>query len=159
MEQIETVGLGIHWEDLPVGRKFRTVGRTVTEADLVNFITCTGMLEVLFTNTEFIEKESAIKGRVVPGALAYTFAGGLLTQSVMQGVGLAFLNMELDIKAPTLVGDTIHVECEVIECHESKKRPGLGLVRTRNQVVKQDGTVVLVYTPLRMVKGKDSKAK
>ena len=159
MENIETVGLGIHWEDLPVGRKFKTVGRTVTEADLVNFITCTGMLEVLFTNTEFIEKESAIKGRVVPGALAYTFAEGLLTQSVMQGVGLAFLNMELDIKAPTFVGDTIHVECEVIECHESEKRPGLGLVRTRNQVVKQDGTVVLVYTPLRMVKGRHYKAR
>ena len=45
----------------------------------MNFISCTGMLEVLFTNTEFIEKESAIKGRVVPGALAYTFAEGLLT--------------------------------------------------------------------------------
>jgi len=159
MEEIETVGLGFHWEDLPVGRKFKTVGRTVTETDLVNFITCTGMLEVLFTNVEFIEKESAIKGRVVPGALAYTFAEGLLTQSVMQGAGLAFLNMELDIKAPTFVGDTIHVECAVIECQESRKRPGLGLVRTRNQVVKQDGTVVLVYTPLRLVKGKNYKAR
>jgi acyl dehydratase len=159
MEDIETVGLGIHWEDLPVGRKFKTVGRTVTETDLVNFISCTGMLEVLFTNTEFIEQESAIKGRVVPGALAYTFAEGLLTQSVMQGVGLAFLNMELDIKAPTFVGDTIHVECEVIECRESAKRPGLALVRTRNQVVKQDNTVVLVYTPLRLVKGKHYKMR
>jgi acyl dehydratase len=157
MENIETVGLGIHWEDLPVGRKFKTVGRTVTETDLVNFITCTGMLEVLFTNTEFIEKESAIKGRVVPGALAYTFSEGLLIQSIMQGVGFAFLNLELDIKAPTFVGDTIHVECEVIECQESNRRPGLGLVRTRNQVIKQDGTVVLVYTPLRLVKGKTYK--
>ena len=158
MENLETVGLGIHWEDLPVGRKFKTVGRTITETDLVNFITLTGMLEVLFTNTEFIAKESAIKGRVVPGALAYTMAEGLLIQSILQGVGLAFLNMELDVKAPTFVGDTIHVECEVIECIESKKRPGLGLVRTRNQIVKQDGTVVVVYTPLRMVKGKNYKA-
>jgi acyl dehydratase len=157
METMETVGLGIHWEDLPVRRRFKTVGRTVTEADLVNFITCTGMLEVLFTNTEFLEKESAIKGRVVPGALVYTFAEGLLVQSVMQGVGLAFLNMELDIKAPTFVGDTIHVECEVVESQESRKRPGLGLVRTRNQVVKQDGSVVLIYTPLRLVKGRSHK--
>lgn len=158
MGEFETVGLGIHWEDLPIGRKFKTVGRTITETDLVNFITLTGMLEVLFTNTEFVAKESAIKGRVVPGALAYTIAEGLLIQSILQGVGLAFLNMELDVKAPTFVGDTIHVECEVIECTESKKRPGLGLVRTRNQIVKQDGTVVIVYTPLRMVKGKNYKA-
>ena len=158
MEEIETVGIGIHWEDLPVGRKFKTVGRTVTEADLVNFISCTGMLEVLFTNVEFLNEESAIKGRVVPGALVFTFSEGLLTQSTMQGVGFAFLGMELDIKGPTFVGDTIHAECEVIECRESKSRPGFGLVRTRNQVMKHDGTVVQVYTPLRLVKGRNVKA-
>jgi acyl dehydratase len=159
MAEIETVGVGIHWEDLPVGRKFKTVGRTITEADLANFISCTGMLEVLFTNVEFLHTESAIKGRVVPAALAYSFAEGLLVQAAMQSVGLAFLNMELDVKAPTLVGDTIHVECEVIECQESKSRPGVALVRTRNQIVKQDGTVVIVYTPLRMVKGRNYKAR
>jgi acyl dehydratase len=153
VESIETVGLGLYFDDLPVGRKFKTLGRTITEADLVNFISSTGMLEVLFTNTEFLKEESAIKGRVVPGALAYTFAEGLLIQSVLQGVGLAFLNMELDIKGPTFVGDTIHVECEVIESRPSK-RHGTGLVRTRNQVVKQDGTVPLIYTPLRLVKAK-----
>src|SRR6266705_1601497 len=132
MDNVETVGLGIYWQDLPVGRRFKTVGRTVTETDVVNFVSCTGMLEVLFTNTEFLKKDSAIKGRVAPGALVFTFAEGLLTQAVMQGVGFAFLHMELDIKGPTFVGDTIHVECEVIECRESRNRPGLGLVRTRN---------------------------
>ena len=154
---METVGLGIHWEDLPVGRTFRTVGRTITESDLVGFINTTGMLEVLFTNTEFLEHESAIKGRVVPGALVFTLSEGLLTQAVMQGVGFAFLHMELDVKGPTFVGDTVHVECEVIECRESRNRPGLGLVRTRNQIFKQDGTLVQVYTPLRLVKGKNYK--
>jgi acyl dehydratase len=154
MSDIETVGIGFYWEDLPVGRKFKTVGRTVTEADVVAFVSCTGMLEVLFTNTEFQKNESAIQGRVAPGALAYTFAEGLLVQATMQGTGFAFLHMEMDIKGPTRVGDTVHVECEVIECRESKSRPGFGLVRTRNRVVNQDGDVVLVYTPLRMVKGR-----
>jgi len=53
--------------------------------------------------------------------------------------------------APIFLGDTIHVECEVIEARLSGSRPGRGLVRTRNRVVKQDGKVVLTYTPLRMV--------
>ncbi len=52
-------------------------------------------------------------------------------QSAVQGVGLAFLNMNLDIKAPTFVGDTIHVECEVIESELSKTHHDRGLVRTR----------------------------
>jgi acyl dehydratase len=152
-EQIEILGLGLTWEHLPVGRKFRTVGRTVTEADLVNFIGCTGMVEVLFTNTEHAEGGGAIKGRLVPAALLYSFAEGLLIQATVQGVGLAFLNMDLAVKAPTFVGDTIHVHCEVIECRASKSRPGTGLVRTRNSIVKQDGTVCLEYSPLRLLRG------
>ncbi|MBV8777757.1 MAG: MaoC family dehydratase N-terminal domain-containing protein [Alphaproteobacteria bacterium] len=149
---METVGLGLFFEDLPVGRQFRTIGRTITEADITNFVNCTGMVEVLFTNLEFLAHESDIKGRPAPGALVYAFAEGLLTQSTMQHTGFAFLHMELDVNAPAVAGDTIHAECEVIEARLSKSRPGRGLVRTRNRVVNQHGTAVLTYTPLRMVK-------
>jgi acyl dehydratase len=152
---IETVGLGICWEDLPVGRRFQTIGRTIFEADIVNFTNCTGMQEVLFTNLEFLATQSAIKGRVAPGALVFTFAEGLLVQATMQHTGFAFLGMEFNILGPVVVGDTIHVECEVIECRPSASRPGLGLVRTRNKVLNQKGVVVQEYTPLRLVKGRD----
>ena len=136
---METVGLGLFYEDLPIGREFRTIGRTVTEADIVNFINCTGMTEVLFIDMEFLANDSDIKGRVAPAALSYTFAE------------------ELDVKAPVFAGDTIHAECEVIEARRTSK-PGRGLVRTRNKVVKQDGTVALVYTPLRLIKCREAAA-
>ena len=74
---METVGLGLYFEDLPVGRKFKTIGRTVTEADIVNFVSCTGMVEVLFTNVEFLREESDIKGRVAPAALRPSACGSL----------------------------------------------------------------------------------
>ena len=150
----EVLGLGIYFEELPAGRKFRTIGRTLTEADLVNFIGVTGMTEVLFSNTEFLKHESDISQRVVPGAMVYAFAEGLLVHATMQHTGFAFLNMELTIDAPTFAGDTIHVECEVVESRRSKTRPNRGLVRTMNRVVKQDGTVVATYNPLRMVKAR-----
>jgi len=155
MENMETVGLGFFYEDLPLGRQFKTIGRTVTEPDIVNFINATGMTEVIFMDLEFVEHHSDIKGRVAPGALGYTFAEGLLVQATMQHTGFAFLNMELSVEAPVFAGDTLHVECEVIEARLSKSRPGRGLVRTRNKVVKQDGTVALIYTPLRMIKCRD----
>ena len=156
---METVGIGLFFEDLPVGRTFKTIGRTITETDIVNFVNATGMVEVLFTNVEFLSKESDIKGRVAPGALAYCIAEGLLVQSTMQHTGYAFLAMELKIENPVFAGDTIHVECEVREARLSRSRPGRGLVRTRNKVVKQDGTVALVYTPLRMIKCRNHSAK
>ncbi len=151
---IEILGLGLHFEDLPIGRRFRTIGRTLTEADLVNFVGVTGMTEVLFTNLEFLAEESDIKRRVVPGAMVYAFAEGLLVHATMQHTGFAFLHMDLSIESPCCVGDTIHVACEVIESRRSRSRPERGLVRTRNHVMKQDGTTALTYTPLRMVKAR-----
>ena len=135
---METVGLGFFWNDLEVGYKFKTIGRTVTEADITNFINATGMVEVLFTNLEYLEHHSSIKGRVAPASLAYCFAEGLLVQATMQETGLAFLNMELNVLQPVFAGDTIHVECEVTEVRATAKG-NRGLVRTFNKVVKQSG--------------------
>ena len=150
---MRTVGIGNYFQDYAVGDRFRTIGRTVTETDIVNFVNCTGMTEVLFTNIEFATTESAMPGRVAPGSLVYCLAEGLLMQSVIQGTGLAFLHMEFDVKAPTFAGDTIHVECTVIEARKASKG-NRGLVRTRNEIKNQRGETVIVYTPLRLVKGR-----
>ena len=149
---METVGLGFCFEDLPVGRQFKTIGRTVTEADITNFVNCTGMVEVLFTNLEFLAHESDVKQRLAPAALVYAFAEGLLVQSTMQHTGFAFLHMELNVENPVFAGDSVYAECEITEARRSRSRPDRGLVRTRVRVVKQNGTTALTYTPLRMVR-------
>ena len=149
---METVGLGFSFEDLPVGRQFKTIGRTVTDTDITNFINCTGMVEVLFTDLEFLARERDTKQRLAPAALVYAFAEGLLVQSTMQHTGLAFLHMELNVENPVFAGDTIHAECEVIEARRRRSRSDRGLVRTRVRVLKQDGATALTYTPLRMIK-------
>lgn len=155
---METLGLGLHFEDLTVGRKFKTIGRTITEADITNFVNCTGMVEVLFINSEFQKHESDIKGRLAPAALPYCICEGLLIQATMQHTAFAFLGMQFEIKGPVFSGDTVHVECEVLEARLSKSRSGRGLVRTHNKIMKQDGSVVIEYSPLRMVKCRSTVA-
>ena len=151
---VTQLGQGMYFEDFTVGQKLQSVGRTIFDADLCAFINVTHMNEVLFTDQEYVARESVMKGRVVPGALSYAFAEGLVIVASIQQTGMAFLNMELDIANPAFVGDTIHVELETIEARRSKTYPDRGLVRTRNKVVKHDGTLVLTYTPLRMVKAR-----
>lgn len=150
--KIELLGRGLYFEDLPVGRQYQTIGRTVTESDIINFLNVTGMCEVLFTNVEYLQSETDFEKRLVPAALSYSFCEGLHIQAAMQTTGFAFLHMEFDITNPVFVGDTIHLECEVIEARPSRKRPGRGLVRTRNKIITQDGVVAITYTPLRMIK-------
>lgn len=154
-QDLPIVGLGLYFEDLPVGRKFQTLSRTVMDADICTFCNVIHMTEVLFTDMEFVKNESDIKGRIAPGAFIYGIAEGLLAQSTMQKTGYAFLNMELTVHQPVFAGDTLHVECEVVESRASRSRPGRALVRTSNKVVNQHGHVVLTYTPLRMVKCKN----
>ena len=153
-DPVPTLGLGLRWEDTPVGFRFRTIGRTITDADITLFVGVTGMTEVLFTNLEYLKSQSLFGGRLVPGALVYSFAEGLLMQSVVQGTGLAFLGAEMSVLGPTFSGDTILVECEVLESRATKK-PGRGIVKTRNTVLNQKGEAIMVYTPSRMVKGRD----
>lgn len=153
-DTFEDLGLGFYWQDLPVGRKLRTIGRTLFESDLISFIGVTGMQEVLFNNVEYIEHESPTGKRIVPAALVLSVAEGLVMQSTLQKTGFAFLGMTLDVKGPTLVGDTLTVELEVTESRAASKG-GRGLVRTLNRVVTQNGDCVLEYSPLRLMKGRE----
>ncbi len=145
---MQAVGRGFAFEDLKVGFRFKTHRRTIAEADLAAFINLTWLTEELFAVAD--EAGRAIKGRPVPGALVYAFAEGLLLPT-MQDTGLAFLNCTLDVKGPTVVGDTIHVECEVTE-HRLTSKGDRGLVRFANKVINQHGASVLEYNPLRLLK-------
>ena len=153
-KDVKLLGAGPFWDDLAVGDRLRSAGRTLTETDLVNFVNLSWLTEELFTNTED-RNGMAIQGRVVPAALVYACAEGLLLPMI-QGTGLAFLNATLDVKGPTFVGDTIHVECKVRELRATSKG-NRGLVRTENQVINQNGAIVLAYNPLRMMKGRNSR--
>src|SRR6476646_4531948 len=149
-EALPVVGRGFCFEDLRLGFRFRTHRRTIGESDLAQFVNVTWLTEELFTVGD--EAGRAIRGRAVPAALVYAFAEGLLLPT-MQDTGLAFLNASLDVKAPSVVGDTIHVEAEVTGARPTSKGDR-GLVRFANKLVNQDGQAVLEYNPLRLLKRK-----
>jgi len=150
---MKLLGEGFHWDELTVGDRFRTFGRTVTETDIVGFVSAVGMLESLFLDAEYRAAHSAIAGRPAPAALVYALAEGLTLNATGQGTGLAFLHMELNVEGPVMQGDTIHVEIEVTEVRAAKK-DNRGLVRTRNRIVNQRGECVITYTPLRLMAGR-----
>lgn len=148
---LEIMGIGLHWNDVELGDRFRTLGRTISEADIAMYVAAVGMVEEMFTNVEYIKEVSVIGSRPVPGSLVFCMAEGLLMQSTMQRTGMAFLEADIKVHKPTTAGDTIHVVCEVVEARATSKADR-GLLRTSNKVVNQRGEVVLTYNPLRMVK-------
>jgi acyl dehydratase len=151
---MRTLGLGMTWEELSVGQKFRTLNRTITETDLVMFTGVTGMLEVIFTDHTFGAESGTIQGRFVPAALTYCLIEGLLCQSMIQGTGLAMLELNKEVLAPVRVGDTIHGEVEVTSVRPTSKG-NRGIVGSRIEIKNQHGEVVIRYDATRMLAGKD----
>ena len=154
MSQFATLpvfGKGPTWEELKPGMVGRTLRRTVTEADLVNFIGVTGMVEAIFIDADYPGK--AIPGRLVPAALTQCLIEGLLFQSVIQGVGLALLEVHLKALAPVRVGDSIWATLEILDIKPTSKN-NRAVVTSEVIVYNQAEEPVLSYTVKRMVAGK-----
>lgn len=145
---------GMTWEEMKPGSSFRTAARTVTETDLMSFIHLGGFNEPLFYDANHAA-DGGYTGRLIPGALVYVLAEGLILQTnALHGTGLAFMSMEFTVRAPTYVGDTLHVVVTTTESRPSSK-PGRGVVTTRCGVRNQRSDEVAYFTPVRLIRGRD----
>lgn len=149
--QLPTLGHGFFWQDLVVGQQFKTFRRTVTEADLVNFIGVTGMVEAIFIDAGY--EHGAMSGRPVPGALTYAIIEGFILQSMIQGTGLAMLELAQTIHAPVKVGDSVWATIEVTEIRPTSKS-GRAVVSSLIKVFNQREEAVMTYTAKRLLAGR-----
>ncbi len=150
-QEAKLLGEGFYWQDLEVGQKFKTFKRTITETDIVNFISVTGMLETIFIDKTF--NAGAIKGRPVPGALTYSIIEGMLMQTMVQGTGLALLEVHKKMLAPVVAGDTIWAEVEVTKVRPTSKL-NRAVVSTHINIKNQDDVTVISYDVTRMLSGR-----
>lgn len=151
-DTLPLLGQGFFFQDLQVGQRFRTYRRTVTETDLVNFISVTGMLEMIFIDGE--GAASAIGGRPVPGALTYTLIEGFILQTMIQGTGLAMLELTQKIHAPVRVNDTIHAVVTVTGIRPTSKG-NRAIVDSNVDVYNQRQELVMTYTARRLLAGRE----
>lgn len=145
------LGQGFYWQDIEAGQRFRTFRRTVTETDLVNFIGVTGMVEAIFIDAHY--EGGAIPGRPVPAVLTYSLIEGLLLQSMIQGTGLASLELHKRVLKPVVVGDTIDAEVEILEVRQTS-RGNRAIVVSRVDIFNQRDEAVITYTVTRLLAGR-----
>ena len=147
---------GLTYEEHAVGAVYRTLGRTLSEADICAFVNLCGFNEPLFMDMEYVAKESVFKGRAAPGAMTFCLSEGLIMQTgLIHGTGMAWLGGEVKVVAPVLEGDTIYVEIEIVDKRETKK-PDRGIVTYKHRVLNQRGETVMELTLQRMIKRKST---
>jgi len=134
------------------------MSRTVTEYDIVNFVTWAGIFEETFINADFARGETLFKARVAPGFLALVLAEGLYVLSGHTHHGRALLGIdEVRLTAPVTAGDTIYAEVTVLEVRPSASRPGNGVVTLAHSVRKGEGVEVMHYRTSRLIEGRSRK--
>jgi acyl dehydratase len=143
---------GLTYEEHAVGAVYRTLGRTVSEADICAFVNLCGFNEPLFMDMEYVARESVFKGRPAPGAMTFSLSEGLIMQTgLIHGTGMSYLGGEIRIVSPVLEGDTLRVSVTITDKRETKK-PDRGIVTYRHEMTNQRGEVVLEATVKRMIK-------
>ncbi|MCP5266612.1 MAG: MaoC family dehydratase N-terminal domain-containing protein [Burkholderiaceae bacterium] len=150
---------GVYWQDIAVGDRFRTMRRTITETDIINFVSVTGMLEEMFVDATFQAqgRGSIGGGRFAPAALTYTIIEGLLCQTLIQGTGLALLEVHKKVLAPVHAGDTVHAVVTIDGVRPTSKG-NRAIVSATNEVFNQHGDKVMSYVAVRMLAGRDAPA-
>jgi len=132
---------GLYFEEFEVGQKLVTRGRTVTEADIVQFAGLTGDYNPMHTDAEYC-KTSFMGQRVAHGMLGISYAVGLLYQTgALERTALALRSIEVKFSVPVLIGDTIRAEATVTETKEAKRLGG-GIVVLDLRVLNQEGKAV-----------------
>jgi acyl dehydratase len=133
---------GRYYEDFVVGEISDTPGRTVTEADLVNYAGISGDFNPLHTDAEFASR-TLFGQRIAHGPLGFSILMGLLGRlGHLDGTAIAMLGIkDWQFKAPIFIGDTIRGRVHIDDKRESKD-VSRGVVVRRVQVVNQRDEVV-----------------
>ena len=131
-----------YFEDLKIGEKYVSSGRTVTETDVVHFAGLSGDYNPLHTDREYARK-SQFKERIAHGALTFSVMTGLWDRlGILRETVIAFYGVDkMRFVAPVYIGDTLHVELEVLEKRDRGKD---GIVILLNRVFNQRNEVVMV---------------
>jgi len=137
------------FEDFEAGSTRQTVGRTITEADVVLHAGQTGDFYPHHMDAEWC-KTQPFGQRMAHGTLIFSVAVGM-TAGAINPRAMSYGYDRLRFVKPVFLNDTIHVIVSIKEMREDPKRPGHGTVVEALQVVNQRGETVLVAEHLLLV--------
>lgn len=136
-------------EDFTVGEARRTLGRTVTEADVVLHAGQTGDFFPHHVDAEWSAAQG-FGGRIAHGTLIVSMAVGM-TASDVNPQAMSYGYDRIRFVRPVLLGDTISVVAEITEVRDDPKRPAAGRVDELVTVTNQRGETVVSLVHLYLV--------
>jgi acyl dehydratase len=126
------------YDELELGERFVTRGRTITESDVVMFAALSGDQHPQHTDAAWSAR-SRFGERIAHGLLVLSYAVGLMPFEPERVVALRRV-ADAAFKRPVRIGDTINVEGQVTD--KTELDPEHGLVGCRWRILNGAGALV-----------------
>ena len=147
--------LHLYIDDIEVGQEWESPGRTVTEADIVNFAGLSGDFNPIHVNYQFAST-TPFRQPIAHGFLVQAIGSGLgLYSPPMRTLALITIS-EWFFREPVFIGDTIHVRCQVLS-KELRGRGKRGTIKWKRLILNQDNKIVQEGISVTMVEGRGLK--
>jgi acyl dehydratase len=142
----------LYFDDVEVGQEWESLGRTLTETDIVNFAGISGDFNPIHLDHEFA-KTTLYRRPIAHGILVWAMGSGLGVFAPPMRT-LAFISIrEWVFDGPVFIGDTIRVHSKVLE-KQVRSRGRRGVITWAREIRNQDGKVVQHGVTLTMVEGR-----
>lgn len=130
----------LFFDDVEVGQEWVSVGRTVTEADIVNYAGISGDFNPIHMDHEFA-KSTPFRRPIAHGLLVLTIGSGLgVNCPPMRTV--AFIQVrEWNFREPVYIGDTVCLKSTLLE-RTPRGRGRRAEMKWYRAVMNQEGKVV-----------------
>ena len=133
--------MGKFFNDFQVGAEFTTRGRTITEADILQFAQFTGDWNPVHVDATHAAPLHG--GRIAHGPMFPGIAFGMLSQhDLIDGTAIALKDIAWEFLAPVHIGDTIRINCVITSTSPHPSKLDRGRVVFAIEVMNQDETCV-----------------
>ncbi|RNL80610.1 dehydratase [Sinomicrobium pectinilyticum] len=141
-----------HFEEFEPGERRETLGRTITETDIVMHAGQTGDFFPHHMDEEWC-KTQPFKQRIAHGTLIFSVAVGM-TAGVINEVAMTYGYERLRFTKPVFIGDTIRVKVTIKDKKDHKK-PEYGLITELVEVFNQKDELVMLCEHILLTEKKN----
>lgn len=127
------------------GESVTTVGRTITESDVVTHAGHTGDFFPHHMDAEWCRKHSEFRERITHGTMILAIASGMLTADI-NPLAFSYGYDRVRFVQPVFIGDTIRAVSTIAGKRADPKRTDRGFLDEEVKVLNQNDEVVAVFT-------------
>lgn len=144
----------LYFDDVEVGQEWTSLGRTITQADIVNFAGLSGDFNPIHIDHHFA-KTTPFRGPIAHGLLVFSVGSGLgLHAPPMRTLAILGIK-EWSFRDPVFPGDTIRVVSKVLE-KQVRARGRRGEITWQRRFYNQDDKLIMEGITMTLVEGRAS---